>query len=99
MAARSGGVSGLAERYAREGMVPGGTSRNESYYGAWTEWARPLETWERLLLFDPQTSGGLLAAVDGAGADAVLSALSTAGEPAWRIGSVVAGRAGALIVE
>ncbi len=42
----------------------------------------------RDLLFDPQTAGGLLAAVPAAQADAVLAALHDAGEDAWRIGVV-----------
>lgn len=43
------------------------------------------------LLYDPQTAGGLLAAVPEAQADAVLSALRAAGAPAARIGTLVAG--------
>lgn len=43
------------------------------------------------LLFDPQTAGGLLAAVDRAQAEAVLSALIAAGYPAKRIGFIAAG--------
>ena len=88
-----------AERYAREGWIPGGSLRNEAYYGAWTEYLRPFEEWERRLLFDPQTSGGLLAAVDGVRADAVIAAFRAAGEPVWRIGAAVTGRSGGLILE
>jgi len=43
------------------------------------------------LLYDPQTAGGLLAAVPAGQADAVLSALRAAGAPAARIGTLVAG--------
>jgi selenide,water dikinase len=43
------------------------------------------------LLYDPQTAGGLLAAVPEGQADAVLSALRAAGAPAARIGTLVAG--------
>ena len=40
------------------------------------------------LLFDPQTAGGLLAAVDAAGADTVVARLRGAGYPAARIGEL-----------
>lgn len=48
----------------------------------------------RDLLFDPQTAGGLLAAVPAEKVDATLTALHAAGEPAWRIGRVSTGFAG-----
>jgi len=88
-----------AERYAREGLAPGGAGKNEAYYGAWVRYGRTLETWERRLLFDPQTSGGLLAAVDGKAAGPLVHAFEGAGEPVWRIGEVVEGKPGSLIVE
>ena len=46
------------------------------------------------LAHDPQTSGGLLAAVPPADAEAVLADLAAAGVPAWRIGVVEGGDAG-----
>jgi selenide,water dikinase len=45
----------------------------------------------RDLLHDPQTAGGLLAAVDAADADAILAQLHKAGHQAARIGHVTAG--------
>ena len=39
------------------------------------------------LLFDPQTSGGLLVALPEAEAEAALAALGEAGVPAWIIGT------------
>jgi selenide, water dikinase len=91
-------LPGAAE-CARAGMVPGGSHRNEAYYGTWIDYRRPLEEWERRLLFDPQTSGGLLAAVDPSLAAALIEAFRDAGEPVWRIGGAAAGRVGGLIVE
>lgn len=45
------------------------------------------------LLFDPQTCGGLLAAVPGDQAEALLADLRAAGEPAAIIGHIIAGPA------
>ncbi len=87
-----------AERYAGGGMVPGGSRRNESHYGAWVSWERSLRDRERLLLFDAQTSGGLLAAVEPGGAEALLAAFASASEPVWRVGEAVEGKAGSLRV-
>jgi selenide,water dikinase len=46
------------------------------------------------LLFDPQTSGGLLMAVPAAAAGAALSALAAAGDKAARVGEIVEARDG-----
>jgi len=44
------------------------------------------------VLFDPQTSGGLLAAVDTVKADAALERLRDAGVPAAIVGETVPGK-------
>ena len=44
------------------------------------------------LAVDPQTSGGLLAAVPGAQVDAITRALNAVGVQAWRVGHVEAGQ-------
>ena len=46
------------------------------------------------LAHDPQTSGGLLAAIPATDAAAVMHALEAAGVPAWRVGAVEAGTPG-----
>ncbi len=46
------------------------------------------------LAHDPQTSGGLLAAVTAADADAIRAALADKGVTAWRVGEVIAGDPG-----
>jgi selenide, water dikinase len=51
--------------YIAEGCVPGGTIRNWDSYGARVEFAPgPLQQQYQPVLADPQTSGGLLVAVD-----------------------------------
>lgn len=86
------------ERYARAGLVTGGADRNASFYGPWTSETAVLEPWQRQVLWDPQTSGGLLAAVDPAAVAALLDALRSDGEPVHVVGEAVAGGAGEITV-
>jgi selenide,water dikinase len=48
---------------AQAGVVPGGTRRNLEFAGEWTAFLGELEEWQRLLVADAQTSGGLILAV------------------------------------
>ena len=52
-----------------------------------------------LAIFDPQTSGGLLLAVAPEKHSLLLDALDHAGAGAWTVGEVIAGPAGALVLE
>ena len=60
------------EEYVAEGCVPGGTSRNWDSYG---EKIGIVTNLQKAILADPQTSGGLLIAVQPRGIDAVKSIL------------------------
>ena len=53
-----------ARFYAEKGVFPGGAYDNYEYYQHHVQFSGELQDWEKMLLFDPQTSGGLLAAVD-----------------------------------
>ncbi len=66
----------------------GGLLSNQEYFGAGVEVSGPVPKERLELMYDPQTSGGLLAAVAEADADQALEALATAGVAAWRIGTV-----------
>jgi selenide,water dikinase len=48
----------------RKRSLPGGAYDNFEYYQDRVKFSGELNDWEKMLLFDPQTSGGLLAAVE-----------------------------------
>ncbi len=87
-----------AMRLAEAGEVPGGTLRNREDFGAYVEWSgAPVREPLRTLLWDAQTSGGLLIALSAEQAPSLLQRLGTAG-PAAVIGEVEAGDAGRIRV-
>jgi len=53
-----------AATYARSGIFPGGAFDNKSYFQPHVTISNKLSEGEEFLLYDPQTSGGLLIAVD-----------------------------------
>lgn len=85
-----------ALRLAEEGCAPGGTARNRDAYEPHVEWDEAVPETLRTLLLDPQTSGGLLAAVPADEASATSSALVSAGYAAAVIGEVTE-RGGATV--
>jgi selenide,water dikinase len=75
---------------AREGFLPGGLKNNRDFIGDCVGFAASVSQEHRDLLFDPQTSGGLLIAVSPKSADAAISALDRHRVNARRIGRVIA---------
>ncbi len=73
------------------GFVPGGTKANEQSFAPRVQGLDLLSASDRALLFDPQTSGGLLLAVSPSRCEAFERASDEQGTPAWRIGRVDAG--------
>ncbi len=53
-----------ARHYAEAGCIPGGTKRNESFLRAHVHLSDKLDASTQAIVFDPQTSGGLFAAID-----------------------------------
>ena len=83
---------------AREGSVTGASARNWASYGDDVALAGGLGDAERVLLTDPQTSGGLLAACAPDAVDSVLAVFRNEGfERACVIGECVAGPARARV--
>ncbi len=86
-----------AESFARQGVFPGGMDRNLEYFAQWVGEASPLPEFARGLIYDPQTSGGLLMAVSDERAGALLSALQSQGEAAFALGQVIEGSGRILV--
>ena len=85
----------LAER----GAIPGGTKRNREALAPHVQFDQKVPEPLRVLLFDAQTSGGLLIAVDPDRANTLIAALQAEGTPtAVRIGRLSRGVAGAIAV-
>jgi len=74
---------------AREGFLPGGLKNNRDFIGDCVGFDERVPREYRDLLFDPQTSGGLLIAISSESAEAAISALGRRGVSGRRIGKVV----------
>ena len=80
------GVLELAEK----GIIPGGASRNEEYLAKKTSVSANIDPKLKVVLFDPQTSGGLLFSVPEPESGLLLDRLGRAKVPAFVVGSVSA---------
>ena len=80
-----------ARAYAEDFLFPEGAGRNEDCYGGRVRFDPAVPESVRMLLFSPETSGGLLAAVPPGEVDALRARAQAAGESLWRIGEVLAG--------
>ena len=88
-----------AKEFAEMGLVPGGTHRNIEFRRNMVEQAYEMgdDVWN--ILFDPQTSGGLLISVAGKEAEALLQNLHRNGiKDAAIIGEVVGEPKGRIII-
>jgi selenide, water dikinase len=76
---------------ADQSVVPLGSKANLAAFETVVRYPAGLPEAVRLLLNDPQTSGGLLAAVGPKNVKKVVAALAKAGVEAWAVGQLVAG--------
>ncbi len=84
-------ISG-ARSYAEQFIFPGGTYDNRLYFGSNVHFDPSLDEPSQLLLFDAQTSGGLLLAVPPDRLEQFVSRAVQLDQPLWVIGEVVQGK-------
>ena len=78
--------------------LPGGGRTNRQHFGAGTRIDDEVDPRVADILFDPQTSGGLLAAVDASRAGGLIDRLTSAGIVVARIGTVIPHAGSSLVV-
>ena len=76
------------EDYASDGLVPAGTYANRRHCACHTHTAAGVDELRALLVFDAQTSGGLVLAVPPDRVGEAEQRLAELGEPAWIVGRV-----------
>lgn len=86
------------EEYASMGLIPGGAYRNRNFAGK-SGYTSTAVLWKEDLVFDPQTSGGLLAAVPEEEVDSIVKELKKAGLAASVIGEVIDRTEHTLIIQ
>jgi selenide,water dikinase len=80
-----------AKRYADDWLFPGGTCRNQEYYAPQVRFAPHIPEEMQMLLYTPETSGGLLIAVPAEKLEELTDIFSAEGQEHWLIGEVVEG--------
>jgi selenide,water dikinase len=81
-----------AVQYAQEWLFPGGAHNNKKFYERHVQWEAGITEEMQVLLFTPETSGGLLIAVPSQRLGALETSFAKAGHPQWVIGEVVDGQ-------
>jgi len=74
------------QRLAKEWCFAGGAFNNKEFFGEHVSFPDAIPEENQMVLFDPQTSGGLLFAVSPDKVDACRIAADKAGQPIWEIG-------------
>lgn len=78
--------------YIAAGYITRGSTRNPDYFGEHVRFSDSVTDAQRTLLWEAETSGGLLLAVPAAEADTFVTACDDVGQRCWQIGDVVEGR-------
>ena len=89
-----------AEELAKTGFCPAGLYRNREYYSEMVDFSDQVPDYMRDILFDPQTSGGLLISLDPEAAEVLMARLKEADiQNTAIIGEVISKPQGKVLVE
>jgi len=80
-----------AKKHAEAWRFPGGAADNKLYYEKFIQFDPSIPEEYQFLLFDPQTSGGLLLGVPESEYEAFMAAAKTKKQSAWEVGKVIPG--------
>jgi len=80
-----------AEGYAEDWLFPAGACRNQKHYSPWVHFAPGISEEMQMLLFTPETSGGLLIALSAEKLERLTAFFEAEGQEYWVIGEVVEG--------
>jgi selenide,water dikinase len=88
------------EEFAKKGLRPGGLNRNREFYGKMVEFSRQVPDYIQDILFDPQTSGGLLISLASKDAEVLTARLKKSGIiEAAIVGEVIGKPSGKIVIE
>jgi len=87
-----------AKKFAQQFTFPGGSIDNREYFQPQVQFEGALSEGEQMLLFDAQTSGGLLLAVESDSADDFSARAKKEKIPLWEIGEIKQGSAKIRVV-
>ena len=83
-------ISG-ARKYAEMGCFAGGAFENKTHFESQVEFSDSIDEENQMLLFDPQTSGGLLLGVSAEKLESFLARARELDQAVWVVGHVEAG--------
>ena len=80
-----------ARGYAEDWLFPAGACRNQKHYSPWVHFAPGISEEVQMLLFTPETSGGLLIAVPREKLEQLVALFEAEGQEYWIVGEAVEG--------
>lgn len=91
-------IEGIHE-YADMGLIPEGAYNNMKFYECRVNFSEKIDELSKILLFDPQTSGGFIICVDSKDSESLLNELNKNKIEAYEIGEITDEGEGKLFIE